>query len=352
MILSIQYLRGLAALLVLLSHVAWKGEQYAGNPMSWFHVGEAGVDIFFVISGFVMCHTTRHKHGRPFDVARFLGHRFSRIMPLYWVLSTVALAVFLLMPGMVNSGGGQTDILRSYLLIPSEDKYLIHAGWTLSYELFFYAIFAVGLLLARRPGHVLTCVVLAGLFLLGRALEGSQAGEPMGVLTAFATDAILINFIFGIALYHLYQRQSLPMNVVWLVLLVAAIWFVAVNQEWVHIRYRCFRYGVPAFLLCWGLSRLEGLLQRAPSRLASYIGDSSYSLYLVHPFALALIARLLQKLSLVQPGWLFVMVCTVLSVVAGFVCYELIEKRLLHFSRPRIDAAFDRAERLWHRRAR
>lgn len=345
MILSIQYLRGLAAMLVLLSHVAWKGAQYAGNPMDWFRVGEWGVDIFFVISGFVMCHTTRNKHGRPFDVARFLGHRFSRIIPLYWTLSTVALAVFLLMPGMVNSGGGRTDILRSYLLIPSNDNYLIHAGWTLSYELFFYGLFALGLLATRLRGHVLTCLLLLTLFLIGRGIEAAgQSVLAWGPLLAFATDAILVNFIFGIALYHLHQRQSLPLNLVWLVMLVALLWIVAVNQEWLQIRYRCFRYGIPAFLLCWGLTRVEGLLQRMPSRLASYIGDASYSLYLVHPFSLALCAVVLKKIGLVSPGWLFLVICTAASMLAGFVCYELIEKRLLNYFRPRIDGLFDRFE--------
>ena len=348
MILSIQYLRGLAALLVLLSHAAWKGSQYAGDPLSWFHVGASGVDVFFVISGFVMCHTTRNKHGQPFDVARFLGHRFSRIIPLYWSLSTFALLVFLVAPGMVNSGGGHTDILKSYLLIPTEDKYLIQAGWTLSYELFFYGIFAIGLFMPRAAGHVLTCMVLFGLFALGRVME-AERGPATDALVAFATDAILVNFIYGIALYHLYQRKTLPKRWVWLVLLVAAAWIVAVNQEWLPkewmlIRMRCFRYGVPAFLLCWGLSGLEDELKRVPSRLASYIGDASYSIYLVHPFALALAAVVLKKIGLASSGALFVCIITVAAVCAGFVCYELIEKPLLRYFRPKIDGLFDRAE--------
>ena len=344
MILSIQYLRGLAALLVLLSHAAWKGEQYAGNPMAWFHIGNAGVDVFFVISGFVMCHTTKHKHGRPFDVVRFLGHRFSRIVPLYWTLSTAALAVFLVAPQLVNSGGGHTDILRSYFLIPTDDKYLIQAGWTLSYELFFYGIFAVGLLMPRIRGHVWTCLVLVALFLLGRVMESVNGGPPSSALTAFATDAILVNFTYGIALYHLYQRETLPPKLIWLVLGISVLWFVAVNQEWVHMRMRCWRYGVPAFLLCWGLSRLEGMFKRVPSRLGSYIGDASYSIYLVHPFALALGAVLLKKVGLVSPGWLFVVCIVAVAMTAGFACYELVEKRLLQYFRPKIDGLFDRFE--------
>ena len=290
-----------------------------------------------------MCHTTRNKHGRPFDVARFLGHRFSRIIPLYWSLSTFALLVFLAMPNMVNSGGGHTDILKSYLLIPTDDKYLIQAGWTLSYELFFYGIFAIGLFMPRTVGHVLTCMVLLGLFAVGRVLE-AEHGAATDALAAFATDAILVNFIYGIALYHLYQRKTLPKSLVWLVLLAAAAWIVAVNQEWVLIRMRCLRYGVPAFLLCWGLAGLEDELKRAPSRLASYIGDASYSIYLVHPFALALAAVVLKKVGLVSPGWVFVCVITAAAIGAGCVCYEWLEKPLLRYFRPRIDGLFDRAE--------
>ncbi len=344
MILSIQYLRGLAALLVLLSHAAWKGKQYAGDPLGWFHIGAAGVDIFFVISGFVMCHTTRVKNDNPWAVAHFLGRRFSRILPLYWTLSTVALLVFLLVPSVINSAGGKTDILKSFLLIPSQDRFLIEAGWTLSYEFFFYVIFALGLLRSGIVGHVLTCSALMALFLGGRLLESASATEAQGTMFAFVTDAILLNFVFGIALYHLHRHKVLPLRWVWLVLLSGFIWLVAVNQGLLNFHFRCVRYGVPAFLVCWGLIRLEDILRRAPSNVASYIGDASYSIYLLHPFALALVAIMLKQFGLLSPGWLFLLISVAVSLVSGLVCYALIEKPMLNYFRPKADRPSNRLQ--------
>ncbi len=340
MILSIQYLRALAAVLVLLSHAAWKGTQHAGDPMGWFRIGACGVDVFFVISGYVMCHTTRHKHGSVHEVMRFMGHRIGRIIPLYWALSLFALAAYLLAPSMVNSGGARTDILKSFLLIPTDGSYLIQAGWTLSYEFFFYALFGMGLLLPRLSGHVLTCLALMALFLWGRVLEaGPGLGGP---LTAFATDAILVNFIFGIALYHLDVRKTLPMWGVAPVILLSIAWFVAVNQGWVQFHYRCVRYGVPAFLLCWGLTRLEAYLQARPSRWLSYLGDASYSVYLVHPFALALTALLARKAGLTDSPALFILVIVAVAIAAGCLCYEWLERPLTRWVRPRLDVLLSR----------
>jgi exopolysaccharide production protein ExoZ len=340
MILSIQYLRGLAALLVLLSHAAWKGEQFAGAPLSWFHIGHAGVDIFFVISGFVMCHTTREQPGRPpLRLGRFLAHRFGRILPLYWLLSLPALAIYLSRPEVVNSGAGGTDVLRSFLLWPSEQSYLIQAGWTLSYELFFYGLFAAGLLLSRQWGHAITCAALLGLFAWGRGMEtGWLPLAGTGVEMRFVTDVILVNFIYGIALYHLHQARVISPRWAWVALAAAALWFFAVNQAWLNLRWRSFSFGIPAFFLCWAACGLEDLLRQRPSRLLAFLGDASYSVYLVHPFALAAGALALKRLNLLSPGWLFIAVIVAGAVLAGSACYQWLEKPLTHWVRRRIDA--------------
>jgi exopolysaccharide production protein ExoZ len=342
MILSLQYLRGLAALMVLLSHAAWKGQQYAGDPLSWFRIGHAGVDIFFVISGFVMCHTTRAEPGREVAIGRFMAHRFGRILPLYWLLSLLALAVFWTHPQVVNSGADRTDVWQSFLLWPSDGSYLIQAGWTLSYELFFYALFALGMLLPRAAwGHLAVCLALATLFLLGRAMElGWWPCQDCGTVgVRFATDAILLNFIYGIALYHLHRRQVLSARWAWGMLALAVLGFVACNQEWLHWRWRSFRYGLPALALCWALLAWEPALRRVPSRILTELGDASYSVYLVHPFALALGALVLHKLGWDRSGWVFVPLIVGGAVCAGVLCYRWVELPLTRRVRVRIEAA-------------
>ena len=99
------------------------------------------MELFFIISGFIMCHTTQSSQGRWKDVGHFMVNRFTRILPLYWLLTALALVVFLIAPDKVNSSGGDTKIWQSFLLVPSEGKFLIMNGWTLTYEFFFYLLF-------------------------------------------------------------------------------------------------------------------------------------------------------------------------------------------------------------------
>ena len=339
MVLSIQYLRGLAALMVLLSHAAWKGEQYAGNPLSWFHIGHAGVDIFFVISGYVMCHTTQPRLGRPFLLWRFVAHRLGRILPLYWILSLVALGIYAVRPEMVNSGGEGTDVWSSFLLWPSDRSYLIQAGWTLSYELFFYGLFALSLCASATWGGMMSCVILAGLFVLGRVFEqGGLVSMGRWLDWRFLTDAVLVNFIYGIALFHLNRRWQLPLTWAGLSLVMGVLGFAAVNEGWFDGRWRCFKFGIPAFLMCLGCTQMEGWLRKSPSDLWALLGDASYSVYLVHPFALALGALVLRKFDVHAHGTVFVGLLVLFSVLAGLLCYRWLEQPLMRAVRDRIDA--------------
>jgi peptidoglycan/LPS O-acetylase OafA/YrhL len=185
---SVQIMRGLAAFMVVAHHCAWKGQQYSTDPWRGFRAGEAGVDLFFVISGFIMCEATNR---RPIGFGAFLKARALRILPLYWLLSLVALACWRIAPQWVNSKGGDTVVLESFLLLPTTGLYLIQNGWTLSYEFLFYAIFALGLLWRGAARHALPfalLVLLASAGLLWR--PASLAGQ-------FFTHASLFEFAMG-----------------------------------------------------------------------------------------------------------------------------------------------------------
>ena len=104
MLYSVQFLRGIAALMVVISHTSFKGQQYSVDTLQWYHIGGSGVDLFFIISGFIMCYTTYNK---KVNFLNFMRNRFIRIIPLYWVLSFFALIVFLISPNLINSSGGE-----------------------------------------------------------------------------------------------------------------------------------------------------------------------------------------------------------------------------------------------------
>jgi len=331
MVLSIQYLRGIASFLVLLQHTATKGAQYANDPLSWFTVGGIGVDIFFLISGFIMCHATAQTAGLPGTVPRFLKNRVIRVLPLYWILTSFALLVFLLFPDKINIGGGVTSIADSYLLLPTDGntKYLIKNGWTLSYEFFFYVIFSLSLFMKGKKGLVIPSIILLICGLLRWASDSNH------VLFRFVSDPVILNFLLGFLVYLLFQRFKQVPPVVSLLLVAAATALLVLQNNGQGLRLPLLSSGIPVFLLSLGLVWLEPWLQQRPVAFLHHLGDASYSLYLSHPFALAGGALLLSWLGLTSAAFapLFVSLLVVLGLAGGFVCFRLLEKPLIEFFR-------------------
>ncbi len=280
------------------------------------------VDLFFVISGFIMCHTTA-RHG--VTIAAFLRNRLIRILPLYWILTTVALAANMAMPGRVNSSGGETHVLASYVLLPTDGKYLVQAGWTLAYEFYFYFLFAGGLLSRGWRGRaaVITALVsLAGI--------GWQAPSPHQIWR-FATNDLLLEFAYGMLLYALYQQRVVKHWSVGLLLVAGGIALLAganqaPNQEFLS-PVRALNYGVPAWLVCSGFVFLEEHLARRKVRCLEALGDASYSLYLTHVFvvgALAMVAGSLPHLGIGMDR-VTVPLMVAAAVLAAHLCYRWVE---------------------------
>ena len=147
---SIQALRGIAVLGVVAFHVALVEGKYSGGDRllpDFLRFGETGVDLFFVISGFVMVTVAQGRFGGTRELPRFLWSRITRIYPTYWFYFFITLAVFLVKPEWVNaSEENQAQLVTSFLLLPSEQLPLVMVGWSLIHELWFYLVFA-GLLL-------------------------------------------------------------------------------------------------------------------------------------------------------------------------------------------------------------
>lgn len=324
MVFSIQYLRGLAAILVLLEHVGLKSAQYSNDLFSGWNIGGAGVDLFFLISGFIMCHTTADKHQSKGASVQFIWRRVTRILPLYWLITCFALVVYLVMPGQINSNGGGTDLVASYLLLPTEQVYLVSNGWTLSYEFLFYAVFMLGLLFSRGVGTVLVIALL--LMMVGYGLVKPQEG----VWGDFLTKVLLLEFVFGMLIYHYYQRiKQLPLALCAVLIGLGVGALLAVNQG-IRTDNHVINEGLPMVLILIGALGLEPLLRKRPNELLKVLGDSSYAMYLVHPFVLAGGAMVLSKLGLnnLFGGYFFITVLIIGSLVAGYLLFQFVEKPL------------------------
>ena len=143
---NIQIARGLAALVVFLFHFHEIETIYSDDVLtpSFFQFGRMGVDLFFVISGFLMIYISGHL-APGLDTARnFLIRRIFRIYPLYWFVTLSVLAVYFASDKTMFDGvvRGAPNILSSLLLVPDMQDPIIRAGWTLLHEVYFYAVFA------------------------------------------------------------------------------------------------------------------------------------------------------------------------------------------------------------------
>ena len=319
--LSIQYLRGLAAAGVLLFH----SSQRAGAA---FGAGASGVDVFFVISGFIMWTVSARRAAGPGD---FLLRRAGRIAPLYWTVTLLVVSIDLLRPSVFpNMRLDAPHVIQSLLFLPHRDPMgdiapVIVPGWTLNYEAFFYIVFAFTLLIpAGRRAWSLTAA-LGGLCLVGLFL-------PHGRWAALDTytDPLVLEFVAGAWLAKAAAAGRLGgMVAAWIAiglgLLILAV--VAVTGADVRGWARLVYWGLPALLIVWGALSLEGSSRVPNFAPLKLLGDASYSIYLAHGLALSLAFKLIGGLAL--PFWMQVGIAAPFGVVAGVGCYYLLERPLL-----------------------
>jgi len=336
----LQVLRALAALSVAMLHAqhdAFALTERSGRPFTGLAAfpWEAGVDVFFVISGFIMVYASERLFGTPDGPRLFLARRIARIVPIYWAVTTVYLAVALLAPALLNAEFiGWARVLASYLFIPVARpdglvQPLYGLGWTLNYEMFFYASFAFALAWPQRSAVLGLGAGLVALVAIGQVL--GPLPQPFG----FWAHPIILEFTYGMALALLYARgfrlPALPRALLAVAAILALV-VVALSISDAAIPSRYFFYGVPAAALvaavAFGRERDAGRIPLA--RLGAAIGDASYAIYLIHPFVIRAGRELALRSGLgaaIGP-WSFVALALVAAVLASMLVYRLFERPL------------------------
>lgn len=315
---GIQVLRGIAALAVVVHHAL---EMSNGSPgqfsPDWLTTsGAVGVDIFFVISGFIMLHTAFRPSRPPLTPAAFLKRRFLRIYPFYWLCLIAMSAVFFL--GFMKSHSiSAGKIVQSALLLPNDP--LINVSWTLSYEVFFYLLFAASLLSASRTMTALLSMVAIALTLGA----GTLASVP------FLANPVMLEFSFGIALALLVPK--IPQGRAILVLgavaaaaaLLAPLAIPSVSTAGLDGWARVLAWGLPATAIV-----AASLSMRRPTGLAGrgmlLLGDASYALYLTHIFGIIAYGWLLKTTALGNLHQLLPVIAVSLLCTAGGVLAHLL----------------------------
>lgn len=270
-------------------------------------IGSAGVDIFFVISGFIIARMLPNK-----NASKFVIDRVTRIYPIYWLLSLPA--------AYLAASLSLQQTMTSVTLWPAfgdlRFPYLV-AGWTLCFEMLFYGAATI-FLLNRRAGFALLAlypVAVVGAFILGWPV------------LRFVGNPIVAEFIFGLLIAR-SNSSSHRLGGAALIAGAALLFITAMTLSMPPYIFdvsqppRSIFWGIPAAMIVWGALQFEDVLKGPVVRAVSYGGDASYSIYLTHGLTI-------WTLRAVFP-W---PIAVLLAINLGVLCYRFVELPLLKVSR-------------------
>lgn len=318
---NLQFLRFIAAAAVLFSHSADLLVPHAS--VVWKVPWTAGVDLFFVISGFIMVWLTSGQFGVRGAAGRYLLRRMIRIVPPYWFFTLAMIATALVAGEHVrNQRLGAAQLVTSFLFVPwprgdGALNPILSQGWTLNYEAFFYLCFAAAMMSRRGLAWLAAAFV---------ALAAAQPLVPEGwFVLRFYCSPIILEFLGGMGLARLHMAGlRMPRWGMVLGAAVAVPLYLALGG--IGVTERAFAWGLPALVFAAGflLSREPARLG-APGRLLKLGGDASYTLYLSHTFCVNAVVLAWQTLALPFP-WLAV-VSAMLAAFAFAVLFYLAVER-------------------------
>jgi len=327
-LLSIQVMRGLAALMVVVCHVFDNIDPVLISPVVRSTNGSIlnfGVDLFFVISGFIMVYTTM---GRPLGMKQFMVARITRIVPLYWLTLLATVGVLALTGGRVPI---LAEVIQAAFFIPYQDPatgaYLpfLPVGWTLSYEMVFYLIFAATIAIGRVRQVVVISLIFT-LFVAARLIL-----NPESAIGFRLTSPLFFEFTMGMVVAMAWPMvRTFGLRWAGPALLASGIAALLVMHP-LHVEMafpRFIAYGGPAALVVAGGLLLEPWFAVKPFAPFRALGDMSYSLYLSHALPLLVLPALLPA---AMPYWGKTVLLTGVCIVVGSLCYWHVE-RLLQLS--------------------
>lgn len=354
-ILSIQALRGIAAVLVVFCHceqyisafLPTRLERYLGYCFGGF-----GVDIFFVISGFIMVYISQNNFAKQKAVSTFIIRRITRIFPIYWLTTLVAL--FVIIPSglfayampvkqqyVIEALRHSDYVLKSFLLIPSVvfASPIVAVAWTLLYEMFFYYAFSIMLFFNKKLYLNVLFVVFITLVLLNHYFANLHLTNSLSFYVTFYGNDIILEFIFGCFIAEQYlQGKMLTTNVAVPAVILSVLGLIlSYHGNFISLEsIRAIKWGIPSVFLVFGLLSLEynGIL-KVPTFLIR-LGDSSYSIYLTHLsifliLYISFIKWIHQYISI--SGDLAILTAWPVCVLGGHLTFIYIERPLLKWCR-------------------
>ena len=273
--------------------------------------GSWGVDMFFIISGFVMMLSTTTDHDK------FFTKRLIRIVPIYWVMTIAIFFLAIFMPGVLSyTSADFSHLVKSMFFVPFDKNGAGHfpilfVGWTLNYEMFFYAIFAVALFISSKHKDLITAAVLFGFVICFKPLSG--------FFPQVYGNLIILEFVLGLALFELLGQRRLERLALYTAIYLAPLLlFEGVMND------RAYRFGLPCFVGALLAMRILNNV-KFPKPILT-LGGASYALYLSHIYVIQFCDKVLDlfrfgpAINLLVS--IFVFAVTLVAAVLLYKCFE------------------------------
>ena len=336
---GIQSLRFLAALLVVVTHATHATESLDPSTKTWYF-GTIGVDIFFVISGFVMAISTVELTETKGGWKYFGMRRIVRIVPMYWIATTVKLLTLIVLPSAaLNAVVRHSDVepgrtLLSYFFLPSRNASgdvmpVLGVGWTLTFEMFFYFVFTVALLVRVKP--IWFCAVVLSLCALGNIARPDEWVPALVYL-----DPILLYFLAGMAVGQWQKDGSIRRLIVWMGYIFGVWLFILLaDSKFTGLDGVIMLRHVSVVALIIAVVTLEPRFSGRVPKPIVYMGNASYTLYLFHPMVVPIAPAVLGVIGL-RIGGVSVVLSILASVTAAALIYRFVERPITRYLQERL----------------
>jgi peptidoglycan/LPS O-acetylase OafA/YrhL len=337
-ILNIQVLRGIAALMVCCFHFRYLLESEIGDFI--FRNGWIGVQLFFVISGFIMVYTTNKVKGNGFKYPiNFIVKRIIRIVPLYFIATI--LYMVLIKPDAEFIYGNASKIIKGLLFQPQLTSTegpafgypLLHVGWSLNYEMLFYFIFFIGLLLKDKIRYGFIIITISALGIMMPALLNGQFIVDYNAYVDyvfpylnFLFNPILTLFITGVLIGLTYHKFSISKNSLIFFQILSISSFILYELQIINIEFNSLTDSLfcGLMVLCLVIKPKNSTVTHKKENFWVLLGNSSYSIYLLHPIIIIVVKYIFHYLD-IQSNILIFIVGLISVVLLSIISYRMIE---------------------------
>ncbi len=336
---SLQLIRAIAVILVVLYHASIFSSRILNYQLfdNFFRYGFLGVDIFFVLSGFIIFYIHQKDFNKKSSLLDYLIKRLTRIYPLYWLITALLILFYFLLPRFGNGYERSFEtIIQSLLLLPQNHDPIISVAWTLSHEIKFYLFFGLIIYFGfKKILPLILLILLSSLIIL--YLSISNNWHLSNIWFNFLFSPYNLEFFMGCLSGFLIRYFHIKWNplllILGLLLFILNISFY-LSQNNINDYFRIIFFGLPSFLIISSFSLIPLSIQKKIPSILLFIGDASYSIYLTHQFFIAAIGRSLLLFHMYfLTSFIVISTATTLSLIFGLLIHIYLERSMIKLSK-------------------